>query len=189
MKKLLAIILIVSAQSCTGYIVKYNYKKFECKSDGEYVIKPICQLKAVARDVQSILISMEVAKPLKNLFFRVIHTKKTYTNHYMPGLFDLRTNYCQLANETIPTTKFALDTLKTLAPGVYDQYRKNIKYCPLMGYYLVINSTAKNTIIEQHITPPGEYKIDYRLVDAADRILFQVVEYKLVQDKNRRSWQ
>jgi hypothetical protein len=50
----------------------------------------------------------------------------------MPGLFDFHANYCEVANETSVPAAFGLKTLKTIFPTIYAEYKKNIKYCPLM---------------------------------------------------------
>jgi hypothetical protein len=63
---------------------------------------------------------------------RLTQTKKTYTNHYMPGLFDVHFNYCDLANETGATAAFGANTLRTLFPKIYQQFRDHIKFCPVL---------------------------------------------------------
>jgi hypothetical protein len=60
------------------------------------------------------------------------HYKKTYTNHFRPGLFDITMDYCDVTSEKSAAAKFSLNALKTLLPTVYQQYKENVKSCPLL---------------------------------------------------------
>jgi hypothetical protein len=76
----------------------------------------------------------------KEYFYNMIHSfqisikhmKKTYSNHFMPGLFNLNGSYCEFANETSVSSKFWWNTIKTLNAEFYDEVKKNVKYCPVM---------------------------------------------------------
>jgi hypothetical protein len=146
--------LIYCLLSPEQYITKLSTKKFECESDGVIVVNPICRLRATLRNLQTTTVSMNITKPISNAWVtsyaymllpiskcfmnlwlfqvRVINNKKTSSNRYMPGLYDIVGNYCEIFNESSQSMKFILNTVRTLNPAVYQQLRENTKPCPLM---------------------------------------------------------
>jgi hypothetical protein len=36
---------------------------------------------------------------------------ETYTNHFMPGLFGIKLDYCEIANQTLAAAKFAINVM------------------------------------------------------------------------------
>jgi hypothetical protein len=69
---------------------------------------------------------------------RVTQTKKTNTNHFMPGLYDFYFNYCELANEASVPAAFGFKTLNIIFPNIYQQIKQNLKRCPIL---VIDNST------------------------------------------------
>jgi hypothetical protein len=50
------------------YLTRFFIKKIECESDNEFITNPICRIKAISRNVQTITSSMEVIKPIKKVW-------------------------------------------------------------------------------------------------------------------------
>jgi hypothetical protein len=62
--------------------------------------------------------------------FRIVHTKKTNANRYMPGMFDLTQDLCELTAENSKNIVF----FKSLADKIYQSLNKIInifKQCPV----------------------------------------------------------
>jgi hypothetical protein len=56
--------------------------------------------------------------------------KKTYTNHFMPGLFDLTRDYCEMSESNSTTSKFMKTLLSNIHPMVWAATEKLIRPCP-----------------------------------------------------------
>jgi hypothetical protein len=56
--------------------------------------------------------------------------KKTYTNHFMPGLFDVTRDLCEISNPNTDASKFMKTLWSNMHPPTWTAIEKLIRPCP-----------------------------------------------------------
>jgi Protein of unknown function (DUF1091) len=160
----------------------------ECESDPVVAVNPFCHLKPVSRDVKRINMGVSLLKPASKVYVRLYNMKKTYTNHYMPGVADVTQNYCEMANQTTTAAVFFFNAIKRFSPTLHEMFQQNIHYCPLRAGLITVNATYVSDVTDQPLIPPGEYKFVFQFFDENNKTLYHGRLYTVRQDKSRRSY-
>jgi hypothetical protein len=61
---------------------------------------------------------------------RLVQFKKTYTNHFRPGFFDVTQDFCEILGKGVQSTAFFRSIFTNIFPGVFETMEKNFRPCP-----------------------------------------------------------
>jgi hypothetical protein len=56
--------------------------------------------------------------------------KKTYTNHFMPGLFDVTRDFCEISEPNTVASKFVKTLLSNIHPQAWAAFEALLHPCP-----------------------------------------------------------
>jgi hypothetical protein len=129
---------------------------------------------------------------------KIIQFKKTNTNHFQPGTYDINQNLCDIMAVNTTASKFFKIFVMALDPDLYtEMLRTFLKPCPLavnnkkkMFIYYIINFSLhdqekwdvgivrKGKPDESNIYMlPGEYKNIIRIYNEHNQTFYQVTNY------------
>jgi hypothetical protein len=114
--------------------------KITCYFNPEYVHNTTCKLRAIKRNLKRIELGATITNSLDDVWvrnrikikdiiisrikktlsfqFRLRHMKKTNANRYMPGLFDITQNLCELTAPHSTTAAF----FRNFAANIYTNF-------------------------------------------------------------------
>jgi hypothetical protein len=77
-------------------------------------------------------------KQIQQLFsfqIRIAHFKKTYTNHFRPGYFDITQDFCEWSKTNSAVHTYLRTFFNNLYPSTFDQMDKVLHDCPYTVQY------------------------------------------------------
>jgi hypothetical protein len=87
-------------------------------------------------DTEFILKSIRISQNLTQL--RLANFKKTYTNHYQPGLFDVSRDFCEISRNDTPARQLMYLLMEKIYPKALPVVTKLLHSCPYKVSYQVL---------------------------------------------------
>jgi hypothetical protein len=214
---------MVNSDSNVTNATSFSYKKVECYSDPVLCTNAVCTLKAISRNVKKLTMGCTPVFPLINLqvsiFFQIcnkskvysgsgsqIHLmqmKKTSANNWMPGLYDVRLDFCEMSMRNSTAYKFMSTLFGKLAPEKLEIFNQFLQPCPykvssndcivmkliieIIGFLQakweaisVMNISRQNVMMSSVVSDifgRSEFKTFARVFDSQNKTVYELILY------------
>jgi hypothetical protein len=161
-----------------------NFLKVSCEYDEKYLKDVICELKPIKRYIKIFRVNATIYRPITDVYLQMANLRKTSANRYMPGLFNITLNLCELVEPG--SEKLALfrqiighfySNQSSEVLGLFDNFR----HCPFEGKIHFDERRNEEPTVGLSFAEPGEYLTDLRLITSQRKLYIGLKVFSLIK--------